>query len=257
MSVENTVSNSLDEFWQYFESGEFDQGLKTFSEFNISEEVADFTFNPDSYYVPNKRNDTFVKPKGVSEELIPILGIEDANQYRFSRPSVHALQRIALKNANFDLVYIDEVFNSCDNTVSRSSGSAGSASVYNHRLYIPAKEAVVESKPNVILNLERSGEDYLNTCAGVILHELVHVAQSLNQPWYEEDRYLQKELEAYAVQNCLLYSLTVPYSLSTAMASSVDSFRKRHLGDNVFTPTKEFEALMAQTDSVKNILKSD
>lgn len=255
MTIEKTVGNSLDSFWKYYESGEFDAGMETLSEFGISCDVINFTFNPDSYYIPNKRGDDFVRPHGVSEDLIPVIGLDDGRKHRFEPPTVHALQRIALRHASIDPPFIDQGFTKMDDTISSSGGNPGTASVFTRQLRLEAPNVIVESKPIILLNAEREQGDFKNTCAGVLLHELVHVAQCLNEPVLDSKDSLQKELEAYAVQACLLYSYTVPYSMGTIMAGQVDMFRKRHLGDKIYKPTNEFRLDLLQNDMLKKIVK--
>lgn len=255
MTTEKTAANSLDSFWKYYESGEFNTGVKTLSEFGISSDVINFTFNPDSYYIPNKRGDDFVRPHRVSEDLIPVIGLDDARTHRFDLSTVHALQSVALRNAGIDPLLIDKEFTKMGDAISSSGGRPGTASIFTRRLSIDKPNAIVESGPTVLLNMEREQTGYSNTCAGVILHELVHVAQCLNEPVLSSRDSLQKELEAYAVQACLVDSYAVPYSNGTILAGEVNIFRKRHLGEKTYKPTNEFRADLLQNDMLKKIVK--
>lgn len=255
MTLEKSMTRTIDSFWSYFESGEFKTGLDTYSDFGISQEVTDFTFSPNSYYVPNQRGDTFLVPRGVSDDLIPVIGLADNNKYRFRAPRVHALQRLALKNTGLDITHVEDTFSNGHDQIASSGGAPGTASVFTHQLHV-GEERIVSSSPTVLLNVERGHDGYVDTCPGVLLHEMVHVAQCLETPVSSNDDALQRELEAYAVQASLLDSYKVPFSPGTAMAAEVDLFRKRYLGEHIYLPTAEFSSYFAQNPLLKKIIKN-
>jgi hypothetical protein len=254
MSHKSYSHDLLDDFWGCLENGELNKSLETVAKFGMDSDVIEFVFNPSSYYVPNRKGDVFYKPPTTSDDAIPVVCIEDERKYRFVKPTIHALQRIALQNAMFDVERLEEEFALRTEYISSSDGEPGTASVYRHLAYVSEKDATVESKPLVILNSGATDKDKSERCVGVVLHEIVHVAQSLDTPWYTNDPVLERELQAYAVQNGLIFSENISYSMNTAMASMVDSFRRRKMGPDAFKPTEEFEREIMNDDYLKKII---
>ena len=254
MSANDVVEQSLANFWHHHDAGHFKEGIEVARKIGFEYDILDFVLDPESYYVPNRRGDEFIRPNTVSSDSIPVIGLEDNRRYEFERPTLHRLQRIALSATGVKVGPIEERLSKADRHFSSSGGSPGTASVHFQSVGLE-DGTYIASKPKVLLNLEREGDELQQPCAGVLLHELIHVAQYLSKPQQKVDDALKNELEAYAVQATLLYSYTIPYSAGTAMAATVDEFRQHNLGKNVFQPTEAFTEAFKSHNTLGRLMR--
>lgn len=245
--------------WSYHEAGQLHEPLALLARFGHAAEVVEFALNPDSYYFPNVRGDQLVRPNGVSEDQIPVVALENGQEYQYRRPSLHYLQRLALSRAglSFNAIHCVEVSLSHSTaSVTTSGGSKGTGSVRVSLVPLdPHRKTSVESKPILIFNTDQRDRSPDDDLTSVALHELVHVVQTLSNPIHTRGKGLEKELQAYGVQSKLVSNLEIPYTLSTAAAGEVDMFRRKYLGRDNYKPTREFAALFRKHDIFNRIAK--
>ena len=257
--LEHAAEKTMEMVWHHHDVGDFDASIELLKSFDYTEESINFTLDPDSYYFPNHRNGDLVRPAGISEDKIPIVALESGRTYQFERPPLHRLQRLALIGAGVtyeDLHLVSNDFQTADTTIAASTGPQGAASVYCHLSNTLAGYRSVASRPTLIFNSNIFEPVPETFCPGVALHELVHVAQTLTNPTYDKSNELRKELEAYAVQAKLVGCFTVEYSMGTAMAGTVEAFRRRHLGVSEFEPTEYFIHELRKDSIVSKIWNS-
>lgn len=254
MSIHRAVEQTLNSFWSHHAAGHFDDALRVYSTFGIDDNVTAFTFDPDSYYIPNRRGDRLIKPRGTDDDAIPIIGVESAEEIIFERPTLHHLQRIALKRCGIASGPVESAFRQRSGEIDNAGGRPGTASVLSRLAVEYGSEQTIRAKPLVILNIERDGNELLPLCSGATLHELVHVAQHLDDPFYRAGDRLRLELEAYGVVAQLVPSFYVPYSPAIRMAGAVDSFRANNLGRHNYTPTPAFEEVFREDEQLGKIL---
>lgn len=242
--LERVAEATMDKLWEHYEAGHLDESIGVFKSFDYSEEAVDFSLDPDSYYFPNHRDGKLVRPQTISDDKIPVLALENDRTYEFTHHTVHPLQQKALGRAGIHASELHKVtadLKNIGNKIATSGHSHGAASTYFGVSNILPYDHGITSKPALLFDVSRSEKLPEAFCASVALHELVHVAQILSCPKYDTPkRELRKELEAYAVQATLVSSLEVDYSLSTAMAGTVDMFRRKHLGKTEYEPTDFF-----------------
>lgn len=256
MSLDRAVEQSLESFWGHYEAGDLNEALQVYSQFGFDEDVTAFTYNPDSYYIPNRRGNQFVTPRGTPRDAIPVLGVETSAEHIFERPALHHLQRIALRRCGINSTrQIEAAFSRGSNQVTSSGGSPGSASILSRPVAIETAGVAVRDKPVIMLNITHNGVDHQPICPGAFLHETVHVAQFLDDPIYHPEDQLRLELEAYGVEARLAsLACRVPYSKAIAMAAEVNSFRAKNLGPNNYTPTPAFEEAFRSPEHLARLL---
>lgn len=246
-SPEKFAEHAMNTLWGHYEAGNLDTSILALRGLGYRPEAVDFVLNPDSYYFPNRRNDQLVTPKGTNPDLIPVVALDTAKTYKFQKPSLHYLQRLALIGSGYSADQLEKIsgmFYDSSDTISSSGGQPGDGSVHRRLIPSPTKHDLrISSSPTIIFNLEGAHHRAEEICTSGVLHELVHVVQTLSAPIRQKDDILQRELEAYGTQAILVYSDNVPYTLATAKAGTVDNFRRKYLGENVFVPTPEFRQL--------------
>lgn len=243
IELDRAAAATMDALWQYREAGEFDLSIELLRGLGHSPVAVEFALDPDNYYFPNRRGNNFVHPRGIDESKIPVFTLESGRVYTFEKPSLHYLQRIALSEAQLSHWAIrdaDKEFGEQADSLSASGGKPGSASMRVRKATVrDLPDGQIESKPALIFNAAEGSTTIEPFCAGVAMHEVVHIAQTLSDP-VRFPKQLRLELEAYAVQSQLIHSETVPYSMFTIMACEVDSFRQKYLGPDEFEPTDFF-----------------
>lgn len=255
----NAAEATMNSFWTLYEAGRFQDSVNVLHALDYPAEVVDFTLNPDSYYFPNQRGSDFIRPTSVSDDLIPIVALEENRAYHFERPALHRLQKIALERSGFSELAIQKTargFAAYNDVITSSGGGHGSASNYFKLLPTDKPNTYIESKPVLTFNIDPSVKDPENEHTGVVIHEFTHLVQTLTDPIREVSDHddLREELEAYAVHAALVKSYAVPYTLATAMAGTVDIFRRKYLGENEFDPTPEFIEAFKQHDILGRVL---
>lgn len=233
----------METFWQYRQQGVFDKPVNLLATLGYAPEIVAYSLDPDSYYVPNERSGRLVTPAGVSSDKIPVIALELGTKREFDRPVLHYLQRTALRGAGYtahDVTKVERRLGHGAFKVTGSGGGHGTASIFARITDMPRTTKQVKSRPMLIFNVDPLQLPSDPICGGVVLHELVHVVQDLSDPFYEPSLNLKNELEAYAVEARLITEWAFPYSTAIAMAGTVDTARKRYLGETNFVPTDFF-----------------
>lgn len=229
----------MDNFWSHYQSGHLKVGKNLIDRLGYDDEVVKFVFDPDSYYVPNRRNDSFVRPSTVSPDKIAVVGLDSDTEYRFGYSRIHPIQESRVAAADLSLDAIKNQLAGTPKTIRRSQKRDSSAGIIMNKVHLD-NDLRLSDQPLMVLNFDSRSGPPEQICPGAILHELTHITQHLSEPIQPRDRNLQNELEAYAAQATLLYEVRVPYSTNTAMAATVDQFRKKNLGEHEYEPTRLF-----------------
>lgn len=252
MSIEKTVDQSLHNFWESHEAGYFDAGRDAVKRMGYDDEVVDYVFKPTSYYVAQRIGGTFTRPRDVSSDSIPVIGLDSHDSYGFEARSIHSLQEPRLTLAGVSVDGLRKVLAQRANFVSTSGRDSEQASVFVRGIGVD-DDQFAALKPALLLNYNSSTGDPSLTNPDVILHELVHLTQFLDRPVQRYDSRLQRELEAYAVQATLLEEYRLPYTASLQTAATVDQLRQLYLGPDGYVPTQEFVRAFRNHDQVKHI----
>lgn len=239
--LETVAAESMSDFWKHLEKGHFDASIRHIRSLGYAAAAVDFALSRDSYYLLTHEGSDIRRPSDVPDDMIPVVAVERTESYRFETPVLHSLQRAALAACDIDAETVTQTFQESGRvTLAATKTGTETASVYRRLAPLPGRVAQAESRPMVIFNPDADTARLEPTCPSAVLHELVHVAQSLSDPlWNEQDR-LQKELEAYAVQAQLVSSYQVDYSGAMAMAGQVNLQRSRYLGPDGYEPSPEF-----------------
>lgn len=238
------AQETMDIFWNHFDKGHMNRSIAILRGIGYSAAALDVVLDKGAYYFPEHSGDDSLRPGDVSGDTIPIVALNRERTYDFEVPKLHSLQQNYLDAAGIDSAFFEK---SEPATISSSAGSSNDASV-SRQLFRPEGTSLnIESRPTMVFNPDLTRQKLAPICASAVMHELVHLAQSLSDPIWEDEALARKELEAYAVQAELVDSYYVDYSLNTAMAGHVNLHRKRYLGEHGFTPTTDF-IHMARTD---------
>jgi len=257
LQVERVAEANMEAFWSHHAAGHFDESMVVLGSLGYRQDALDFALDPSSYYFPNWRGDRLARPAGVTSDQLPVVALEKGSTYHFEKPSLHRLQRCALEAAGFSrpsLRDIERDFAEHNDTIGTA---AGTASVYSQLTATKYTDgARIASKPALVFNIDRSEPAPTEFCPSVTLHELVHVVQKLANPLQRPSDRLRKDLEAYAVQAKLLWSPYVGYSDNLAAAATVEQFRQRYLGPNVYEPDSFFREEFQKNPAFSKILRS-
>ncbi|MES2876422.1 MAG: hypothetical protein V4678_03040 [Patescibacteria group bacterium] len=252
--LEVVAAESMDIFWSHLDKGHLDRSVGLVRQLGYSAAAVDCALSPESYYFPAHEGDRLLRPTGMDNDTIPVVALMRNQEYEFETPVVHSLQSQALAARRIDA---DTLRHSGSSTLSSVKGGTNTASVYRAFLTSPGSTAQIESRPTVIFNPDFTRTKLAPMCASAVMHELVHVAQSLTEPLWDEKKRLQKELEAYAVQAQLVDSYELSYSDAMAMAGQVNLMRTRHLGPDGYEPTREFVDFARYDNVLQKIIKKD
>lgn len=251
------AEQTMNSMWEFIEAGEMDHAMNRYMNLGYSALVNEFVFNPDSYYFPNIRGKQVLRPNAVSEDAIPVFVMKPGQYYKAAyAPRLHPVQESSLQEQGYDKERIAEwntLFSKEEGNIYPSPNKTVVASVLAAVVeagIASGEGSYIRAKPIVIINADQ----YEERCTGVLLHELVHVAQDLAMPIADPNKEIQKELEAYHIQDGLTFSENVPYSMSSATAGLVNSFRTRHLGRDNFVPNKKFLEKCAKDTFMRGIL---
>lgn len=253
MAIEKVVDRSMNEFWQHYNTGHFDAGRQIVEGIGYDQEVVDFVFNPESYYTPTRHGETFSRPKNVSADLIPVIGLDGNESYGFESGSLLSLQEARLTATGLSLDSLKRTIEQRANFVRTSGRKTEQASVFVRGIGLDDSQ-FVSTKPILLLNYDTSKQEPAPTSPDIILHELVHLVQFLAQPIQRYDSQLQRELEAYSAQATLIHEYRGPYNTkSVRTAVTVDEIRRLYLGKNGYVPNSEFVSAFRRDESVGHI----
>ncbi len=241
------TERSLEVFWNTLESGVLDKSVTVLGSLGYSAATLDYVLNPENYFIPNNRTGILVRPKNMSEDSIAIFAVEPQEKLLLPTPtSFHPIQVAALEKSTIsdldemqgDLRYRQHWYNSSD---TNDSQAVSASTIYRIAVSENAdpSTSLILTHPSIALHM--TDEPTVDAvCPGVILHEFAHLLQVLDKPIEEPHAYLDRELEAYGVQSKLLMESEIEYSPDTAMAVTVDQFRRSELGPNTYKSTPEF-----------------
>lgn len=259
MSNFQAAEQAMNTMWGHIESGELRRSVSVLKSLRLGREVTQFILNPDSYYFPNRRGNTFVTPESTPEDAIAVVQLQPNEKAQLTgRVTLHGLQKEALSQAGFSDKEVSKYKQKNGKDHFEAAGPDAVASV---RTPIKAltgrlkKADAVLFRPTVIFNT-LPGDEYTEHGADISMHEITHVGQVLARPNFSVKMRLQNELEAYSVQHQAVYSSEIPFSDSSALARNVERFRIRELGYKAFEPTPEFEHKLRQDPELRRIIGS-
>ncbi|MDB5185327.1 MAG: hypothetical protein JWN38_1135 [Candidatus Saccharibacteria bacterium] len=251
---------ALETFWHCYDKGQMDPSLEVLEDLGFSAVAMNFALDQDNYFVPVLEAGTYQKPKWVSPNAIPVLGLESGEGLTMPhQPALHHLQRFALERAGFEPSYIaTRAAQIADLGLldSKPQMAAISAAVMTSTVLSTdpdGRPIRFRTKPAMMLIVPEQPQPPEPPCPSVIMHELVHVIQALDRPKYNAADQLNEELEAYAVQAAYMVS-GMPNSTFMERALEVDAYRRRQLGDDVYRTTPQFTRMVAEHTSLKGIM---
>lgn len=250
----------MERLWAHKEAGELEGSKALMRRLGHMASTIEYVLNPESYYVPNLRQGKLVRPKRVDRDAIAVVPLLEGKTYvSTDSHTIHSRQRavyLQMGYPNADITAMEATISENRGSVYRLGGEHVAAAVFT-RLHTPIKGRGAgvshRARPVVVYHAEKSRRKP-SACPGALMHELVHVAQNLEDPFYDENDRLNDELAAYAVQAKMLDSFNVEYTLDMAMAQTVDLFRQKNLGRDVYEATPEFEEMVLAHDTLGRIL---
>lgn len=236
---ESSVEQAFDALWTYKDKGHLDESIDVLRNLGHHQFAVDLVLRPDSYYFPKRQGNRIVIPEGTRADKIAVVALSSGERVSYEQPTVHHVQRTALGAAGISrwvLSDADREFKTMDDTIAGNGGSDGGASIYTRKASIKDDPAhTVESKPVIIFN---RGDAATRYGAGLVLHEMVHLAQSLSYPIRSSDSKdrLRCEFEATGVQAPLVRSYIEPLDGFNETALAMDNFRRLYLGEGNYLP---------------------
>jgi hypothetical protein len=241
MSTEaRPLEEIFDTLWTYKEKGYLDESIDILRRQGHHPQAVEFALRDDSYYFPNIVDGKVITPEGTRADKIAVIALSNGQTVSYDKPTLHFIQRTAVRArgeySSWVIRDAERDFKEMGDTISGNGGSEGGASVVSRWAAVKDRpDLKVESKPAVIFNPENPATRF---GAGVVIHELVHVAQTLSAPVRSREplQCLRREFEATAVQAPPVRSFAEPFDDFNQTALLMDEFRLRYLGENNYQP---------------------
>jgi hypothetical protein len=253
------AERSMASFWEAYDSGALNRSLEALKKLGYGCLAVEYALNPDNYYIPNQSGTRLLKPKGVDDDNIPIIALDEGQVMELPTPyRFHSLQIEALDRAGHPAHKTEEINQDVGQfkpEVDRSEGEGAPASAFSQRVRhsddgVDCESTIYRLQPSIVLNADNREE----VDPGLLLHEKIHVIQTLERPIVGPLTNLDEDLEAYAVQAELVSSTKLGLSSATVMACMVDSFRQKNLGIDNYSATPEFVELLSNHQTLHRII---